>query len=350
MLKDNKENDAANPQPRESGGASVHGHSHYGHHHCCGGFNFGRLFFGLLVLVIGLFYLARNAGWLPADLHFNWSLIWPLLIIVAGLSLMTGRGWLSGIISVILIILLVGAVLMVIFGSLPGMSRMMWPTQGNRIQSGENFDFGQVTTTDIGIARDPAAKAADISMNGGAGKIILKGGGDALASGTFSSGIADLITDSKLEGTRQIVTMDTVGRGGMMFGRGANDLDLVLTREVPVTLEINTGAAELEFDLTRVVLEKLNISSGASSLKLALGDKAKTSRVSIKAGASNVIIELPATVGAKLVLKSTMTSRNLEGFEQVDDSTFKTVNYDLAEKKIDLNLELGISSLEIKLK
>jgi hypothetical protein len=272
-----------------------------------------------------------------------------LLIVVAGLSLMTGRGWLSGIISVILIFLLIGAVIMMIFGNLPGMDRMMRPVWENDGNTQQNNDVFQPKTNDIKIARDPAAKMADIRLKGGAGTYVLKGGSDDLVSGSFSSDFADLVTSADMQGKKEIATIETVGRG-MMFGQQVNDLKLALTHEIPVDLSVETGAADLEFDLTRVVLENLNIHTGASSLKLALGDKAIDSKVNIKAGVSSVVIELPATVGARIILKSALTSKNLPEFEQVDEQTFKTVNYDLAGKKIELNLELGISNLEVKIK
>ena len=54
-------------------------------------FDFGKLSFGLFLMILGLLYLAKNMGWVDIVFNFNLGQLWPLLIIFAGLSLLTGR-------------------------------------------------------------------------------------------------------------------------------------------------------------------------------------------------------------------------------------------------------------------
>ncbi len=54
-------------------------------------FDFGKLSFGLFLIVLGILYLSKNLGWINLDFNFNVWQLWPLLIIFAGLSLLTGR-------------------------------------------------------------------------------------------------------------------------------------------------------------------------------------------------------------------------------------------------------------------
>jgi len=44
--------------------------------------------FGILVLIIGLFFLLRNLGLITGNL---WSLLWPLLVIAIGLKMLFGK-------------------------------------------------------------------------------------------------------------------------------------------------------------------------------------------------------------------------------------------------------------------
>lgn len=88
------------------------------HHYDCKDrrpeFNFGKFFLGFFLVLLGLAYLAKNAGWLPANFNINVRDLWPLLIIVAGLSLLSGRNWtviILGLILTFLIIALVGALI-----------------------------------------------------------------------------------------------------------------------------------------------------------------------------------------------------------------------------------------------
>jgi hypothetical protein len=64
----------------------------------CG--SFGRVFWGLLILLFGLLYLGRNWGILP-DFHINFSNVWPFLLIFVGLSMINRRSRLSILIGVL---------------------------------------------------------------------------------------------------------------------------------------------------------------------------------------------------------------------------------------------------------
>jgi hypothetical protein len=347
----NSRNKEAKSGPRDDGTAratvqEVHHHYHYGH-----GFNFGKLFFGLLVVFFGLYYLARNTGWLPVDLQINWILIWPILIIFAGLSLLTGRSWLTAIIGIITTLIVIVAVVVMLFGGQIGGGKTIWPFW----QMGSSSDYNQnenvIKEQAVAVTKDDAAKSAVLSLKARAGKVSIKGGAEGLVMGKYRANFGSLATSSKLENSLQSVDLETFGPGPMMmFGSPSSNLDLNMTTQIPLKLNISTGASSMELDLTRLVLEQLDIEAGASSLKLALGDKAKMNKVKIKAGASSVEVEVPRTAGVKIVLDSALGSLNLEGFDKIDDRNFQTSSYYKSDKKIDLNFELGVSSLQVKLK
>ncbi len=85
---------------------------HHGSHHfrgsCCSrSSSGGGVVFGLFILFLGLFYLGKNLGWWNYQL--NWTMIWPILIIFVGLSVMGGKrivNWLLGIVLFFAIIVL----------------------------------------------------------------------------------------------------------------------------------------------------------------------------------------------------------------------------------------------------
>ncbi len=104
------------------------------HYHCdCQKhhFNFGRFLMGLIIVVAGLAFLARTSGWVNFDFSFNWNYIWPILIIIAGLSLISFRGWVGGLIGGLITLVVVGFVFLIIFnifgfgGSLTGSEQVI---------------------------------------------------------------------------------------------------------------------------------------------------------------------------------------------------------------------------------
>ena len=72
------ESNPIKPESAEERVKEVHHH----HYHRSSGFNFGKLLFGLIIVVFGLAFLARNMGWLPYDLRIDWSLFWPIVVIL----------------------------------------------------------------------------------------------------------------------------------------------------------------------------------------------------------------------------------------------------------------------------
>ncbi|MCK4891655.1 MAG: hypothetical protein KAS78_03230, partial [Candidatus Pacebacteria bacterium] len=76
-------------------------------------------------------------------------------------------------------------------------------------------------------------------------------------------------------------------------------------------------------------------------------DRAEMAKVNLRSGVSSVKISLPDNVGSKIIIKEGLSSKQLEDFEKIDDETYQTSNYDEAEKKIEIDLDIGISRLEI---
>jgi predicted membrane protein len=50
----------------------------------------GSLLSGSILLILGLVFLGRNLGFLPFDMASFWRIIWPVIIILAGISLIKG--------------------------------------------------------------------------------------------------------------------------------------------------------------------------------------------------------------------------------------------------------------------
>ncbi len=72
------------------------------------------------------------------------------------------------------------------------------------------------------------------------------------------------------------------------------------------------------------------------------------STVNIEAGASNIHIRAPKTVGIKLIASTGLSSQNIIGLKSVGSDTYESENYATAEKKIDISCKLGVSSLRLE--
>jgi hypothetical protein len=185
-------------------------------------------------------------------------------------------------------------------------------------------------------------------VKAGAGKLTLAGGSDKLMDGAFESNSTDLTTTSTLDGGTQTVTLKEESFNWKSFGRHINDLDLRLNNDLPIKIIIDSGAMDMRLDLKEVTTESVEINTGASSMNLELGDKIANSAVSIDAGASSLTLNLPKTLGAKLNIDAGLSSKDLPDFNKIDDKHYESKNYSSSEKKVDIDLDMGVSSLKVE--
>jgi len=280
-----------------------------------------RLFIGLFIILIGLSFLASQLGWTWLDPNVVWKL-WPLFIIVAGVSIVL-RGRVShSVLGLIIGIVTVGAVAAV----------MLAPSQ-------------PVSTDTEEIARLAEAESADVRFDLGAAKAEIRGGSDRLVDASLVSNAADLTSESSISGDVQTARVKMEGRGGWWFLGNENTFDARLNENLPLTIDVNSGAADMQFDFSSLQVRNLSIDTGASSLDLKLGDRLETSRVDINAGASSIDVSIPRTVGVKLRLDAGVSSTSLPDFDEKEKHIYESRNFSQFAKTIDISVSAGVSSI-----
>ncbi|MFC1687013.1 toast rack family protein [Patescibacteria group bacterium] len=301
------------------------------HHHHYGkgkGFNLGSMFLGLVLLIVGVIYLLSNTGVLNVDIDFDFSVLWPLIIVFIGLAILTGRGWLSGIIGAVVIV----GVLFLIVAMVTG-----WIDTPTR----------EVTTDTISIEEEADIESASLSIATGAGNLTVAGGSEKLISGKLEANFLELTTSSKVVDSVQKVKLEMEDIRPSFFGKKVNNLDVLLDSKTPVELDIDTGAMDMDFDFTEVMLTTLDVDTGASDLHIIMGDLLDESTIAVDAGASSINITLPKTVGAMIDIDAGVTSKNFTDFDKIDDQTYKSENYDDTEKKVNIELNLGAADVDV---
>jgi hypothetical protein len=84
-------------------------------------------------------------------------------------------------------------------------------------------------------------------------------------------------------------------------------------------------------------------------MAIKLGGNGKHAIVKVKAGASNLEILIPETTGIKVSLDGALTKTNLEelGFIPIN-KRYVSTNYETAEERIDLDLNISASNFQLK--
>lgn len=293
---------------------------------CCEkkSFNLGKLLFGITLISLGFVYLAKNAGWFEIDI--NILSLWPLLIIFLGLSMITTKNWFTATLSFIFTFVVIAVVIAALILGLDNKDTKKYYLNINKIQT----------------------NSAEIFIDSGAGKIKIDGNGQKLVEGQLNSNFAKLKAETSTTDRLQTVNIEAEANGNWLnwFGR-ENDLDLNMNPDTPMKIFVESGASKMSFDLREVMLQELVVDTGASSLDLQLGDKIENQKIKIDAGASSIEITVPENVSVKINLDGGLISKNLDGFDKIDDDTYKSKGYDENGKKIDIELDLGVSSLNV---
>ena len=293
------------------------------------------IFKGLIIILLGLIFLANNFQILPWGVWYELIRLWPVILIAIGTHLIFRKSSLSflQILSPLIIIAAIGGAIYL-------------------SQVGEKYEkVDQVFRFEQPLS--PDLTRASISISFGAGRLRLEGGSTYLFDG-------DLVTPSWLRPKMRYKVIDREGflelseegrRDRFRFGRWGKDhsWDLRLNNGIPLALRIKTGASSNHLDLSPLKVTYLELDTGASKNEIKFGDSASV-RANIHAGASQIKLLIPQSMGIRIKADTALTSSNLMelGFRKEGD-VYTSKNYSTAETRVDLDLNVGVSSLRVEL-
>jgi len=302
----------------------------------------GRLFTGVLILLIGVLLLLSNTGVLGWGLWLNLISLWPLLIIAIGLRLIFPKGPLAVLSPLVLVLMVVLAV---------------FNPVGYYHSGSDDSSFRQVL--------EPGVSEAALIVDTGALDLNVSGGKISGSDIVGGARAGDLVNVSEQWVGRPTVWTYTVsgdkatihGKRSLSrimaipFGskRWENKTSITLNESIPWTIELNCGASNIDLDLSSIEVKRLDINSGASNIEIVLGDKASYTEVDIDAGFVAVELTVPRDVGILIEEKFALSGDNLGslGFEREGD-VWLSPGYSQTSKRIRISMDGGFSSFNIR--
>jgi hypothetical protein len=289
----------------------------------------GQLFWGGLLIIVGTLLLLDNLNVVETNLAALWQL-WPLLLVAAGLSVLSVRNTLWKTLSTLFVFVMLGFVLLVGLGVLD-----------------TNTNSSIQNDSTIVLLNENTSKA-ETSIKMGAGTLTISSAKqEEVVRANITSSFAELVETQRQEGDSQLISLETKGSGTWWFGAQKNELDVVLSQNIPQSILLDVGALSMNADLSEIELSSLNVKTGASSVLLRLGERSASLPVTIDAGASSVKLAAPKESGIRVEIDGGLSSRNLEGLVDRGNGIFETENYDTADKKITITVKSGLSSFEL---
>lgn len=292
------------------------------------------LFWGSLVMLIGVMLLLNNLGVYEFDISRIWQL-WPIVIIGIGISMLSLKGVLAVIVTVALILATLGAVLFVTTSG--GDER---PRDESRQE------------VSVEPSQSSESESSEVEIKTGGGTLDIKSDSSVgLADATLVSDRANLNQSNETNNDREKVRIESRvpngGWPGMIGGNIKNDLTVKLAEDRQINLRVDTGAAKVTADLKDVRLQKLSLDTGASSADIKLGDLLKRLDVDIDTGASSLVLRVPKDSGVQVSHSSGLSSSEFEGMTEVSEGVHETKDFASSSKKIYIKADTGMSSFKI---
>ena len=303
--------------------------------------NFGNLFLGLIVVLVGAIYFANTFGVFPAGVDFYFWNLWPVILIYIGLSILSTTRFFSAFLGVIFTILIFFTIVIAFFSSMAFDYNDIsyYPEKVGRSKS----------SSEINIHTEPGINELNLNILTGAGTISLRGDTiPSLVEGSFDSNFLKLDINARRLGRAKMV--DLVAKGDLknLSSNISNNLDLVVTNGMPVSLKANIGGADVDLNLEEVEIKSVDIDAGVSELKIKLGDKIQNNAIlHLNAGASSIKILLPKDIGVRIKIESGLVNQEISNFSKVTKNTYVSENFYNVTKSINLDLRIGVADLDI---
>lgn len=293
------------------------------------------LFKGIIIILLGLIFLANNFQVLPWGVWYQLLRFWPVILIAVGIDLIFKKSSFSflQVLSPLIIIAAIGGAI------------YLSQTSGNYEKIGQTLEFKQSLSPDL--------RQAHIEINFGAGRLRLKGGSTYLLDGDFTtpSWLKPKMKYKVIDKEGFLELIETGKRGRFQFGRwGENHFwDLRLNSETLLTLKIETGASSNYLDLSSLKVTHLDLDTGASNNEIKFGDLTSI-KANIDAGVCQIKLFIPRSVGTRIEADTALTINNLNELDfRKEGDVYISSNYSTAETQLDLELDAGVSNLEVEL-
>lgn len=306
----------------------------------------------VLLVGLGVILLLQNLGLLSWDLWAVLGRLWPLLFVLLGLEMLLGgrvRGSLLG--------LAIAGVALAVAGA---------------------FATGSPMFRDS--ARPPETRSFTQALQGATqGNVNLRFGAGRLAVETLPERAPDTLAVMDYRGPEGMrversyrvrngtgeLEYSLRGRDGFFpfpipfmvpgTSRGpASQMDVRLSPDVPLTLNVQVGAAEGRIDLSGLRLSRLDLQTGASTTWLRLPEAAGQTTARVSGGAATIDIEIPPTVAAQIRYEGGASTLDLDQarFPSTASSSeirrYRSPDYDTAANRVDLAIEIGAATVTIR--
>jgi hypothetical protein len=308
-----------------------------------------HLFWGLLLIAIGLLFILNNLG----VIHFSWFSfwrLWPVILLFWGIAILPVKDFIKYI--------LLGVVLIstfIVINRLPEGKPWFWHFRHPENSFRWEWDDEDKDTTistfseqNLSVPFDSLAKRGILNLDAAAGNFIIKDSSAEFLSFSKKGDISNYeLTTKDVNGDKKIELKMKEG-SSTVHHIDKNQVEMKLSTKPVWNLKMSIGAASANLDLSRYKVDTAMFEAGATSITVKLGERNPKTVVDFNAGVTSIEVEVPKNAGCQVTSESFLASKSLEGFDNKGNHVYQTPNFNSSKVKIYLNVKTAISSVEVK--
>ncbi len=302
--------------------------------------SYRKIFWGLLLVLIGILFILKNTGVLYFSWHSMWNL-WPVILILWGISIIPVKDWIKLVLSFVTVIITFFAVQQ--YGPKDNHNwNFEWNDKNDRGDNDNVTAYNNVMSEDF----DSLTKYAELKLNIGVGKFRISDTTNKLIEVKHDNNNANYSMTAKAEDSLTIINL-SLEKGEFNEGKVNNNVNMKLNPSPIWDLDLNVGAAEVDFDLSGFKTRNLKIQGGASDIDIKIGAALPLTDLKLEAGAASITLRVPESAGCEIISNTFMSSKDFKGFTKVANQKYQTPNFATSTNKIMINLQAGVARVDV---
>lgn len=298
---------------------------------------------GVILIGIGLFFLAINLELLDSLVFPRLFSLWPVLLIAIGVELLFRHTRLY-FLALLSPLLIAGAFIFAATAT----GDWKWRADEFWTRWTWNDSDKKIDTVEIS---DSSIKSLDIDLDSGPGKISLKPTTDVIfrARSEYFKRSPWIKQDTSM-GVERIEYTNRerahLAIFGLRMGRSKNDFEIA--NYLPLKAKVVTDDTEPDLDFSPFKLDNLTLDLRSSRAFLKLGKASDSINVTISGDTRNLVLTVPREYGMAIVGESSRLHNLIhESSLSPSGDGYYTSGYDNSPQKIRINLKAKIKSLSI---
>lgn len=304
--------------------------------------SYRKIFWGLLLVIIGVLFILKNTGVLFFSWHTMWQL-WPVILILWGISIIPVKDWIKLVLSLFTVIITFIAIQQ--YGAKDNHN---WNFEWNDKNDKDNKDWDNVAAYNNVMSEDydSLTKYAELKLNIGVGKFAIKDSTSKLIEVKHDNDNANYSMTAKADDSLTRIDL-SLEKGEFNNGNMRNNVNMKLNPNPIWDMDLNVGAAEVNFDLSGFKTRNLKIQGGASDIDLKIGAALPLTDLKLEAGAASITLRVPESAGCEIISNTFMSSKDFKGFTKVANQKYQTPNFASSPNKIMINLQAGVARVDV---